>query len=78
MTEHRPEISAQLSQGVQAYLRGDLSAAKESLHKVLQSQPHHADVLCLLGIIARREGELSQAIQYLQRSLIFKPQAPET
>ncbi|MCF2972590.1 tetratricopeptide repeat protein [Synechococcus sp. Nb3U1] len=78
MSHETSDLSAVLTEGIRSYQAGDLSTAKERLQQVLRVQPHHADVLCLLGMIARQQGDPSQAVSYLQRSLIFKPQAPET
>jgi tetratricopeptide (TPR) repeat protein len=48
---------------------GDLALAEQYSLAVLKDQPGHAEALHLLGVIAWRQGNMSQAFDYLRRSL---------
>jgi len=52
------------------YSEGDLAHAEQHLWSILSKDANHPEALRLFGVIARQKGDLVQAIDYLNRSLI--------
>jgi tetratricopeptide (TPR) repeat protein len=55
---------------------GRRARAEALYQKVLQKDPHHADALHLLGVIAHERGRHQRAIQLIQRALAIVPDFP--
>ena len=58
------------------YREGNLSEAERLCHDLLANDPCHAQGLCLQGIIARRNGQNADAIQFITRALEKEPANP--
>jgi tetratricopeptide (TPR) repeat protein len=52
---------------------GDLDAATELYRAVLKEEPHHADALHMLGVIARQKGNADLALKLTEAALAIKP-----
>jgi tetratricopeptide (TPR) repeat protein len=59
------------AQATRAHAAGKLPWAEELCWSVLAEEPGHADALHLVGLIAHQQGNLSRAIDYLNRSLLL-------
>src|SRR5438132_3354878 len=53
-----------------AHAEGNLSLAEQYSWWALGENPSNAEALHLLGLIARRRGDLEQAVDYFNRSLL--------
>lgn len=58
------------------YREGNLPEAERLCHDLLAKDPGHAQGLCLQGIIARRNGQNADAIQFITRALEKEPANP--
>jgi tetratricopeptide (TPR) repeat protein len=62
--------AAVFEQAIRARAEGNLLLAEQYSRLVLGEQPNHAEALHLLGLIAHQQGDVDQALDYLNRSLI--------
>jgi predicted O-linked N-acetylglucosamine transferase (SPINDLY family)/precorrin-6B methylase 2 len=86
MTQHRSppvagkdvllarELAHLLEQGIAHHRQGELAAAAQLYHAVLQRSPQSADALNLLGHIAKSRGEFATARDYYLRAIAIAPQ----
>lgn len=58
---------------VQAHHAGNIDGAAQLYRAVIAEQPHHADALHMLGIIARQKGNTELALKLIEASLAVKP-----
>ena len=65
-----------LRQGFAAQQSGQDALAESCYQKALQHQPDEPDALQLLGLLAKKRGDLSTTEQYLRRSLAARPAQP--
>ncbi|MGI0486219.1 tetratricopeptide repeat protein [Pantanalinema rosaneae CENA516] len=58
---------------VQQHQAGQLAQAAQMYRQVLQQQPHHAEALHLLGVIACQTGNLSEGMAYYRQAIALMP-----
>jgi protein O-GlcNAc transferase len=56
---------------------GDLAAAENLYRQVLAEQPHHADALHRLGLLAYQVGQYDSALQLISRAIEINPANPD-
>jgi predicted O-linked N-acetylglucosamine transferase (SPINDLY family) len=66
-----------LDLAIQYHQRGDLRQAEQLYRQILQAEPHNADALHLLGVIAQQVGRNDAAIDFMTRALQFNPRLAE-
>ena len=72
MTE--PATTAQLlQQGLFHHRQGDIAHAMERYTEVLRNDPHNADALYYVAVVACQDGQFQQGIELARRSLAFSP-----
>lgn len=71
-----PPNDAVLQRGIAACKRGDLEAAAKDLETVVLVEPKNAEALNWYGYVLLRLGKVEQAIPYLERVLILRPDDP--
>jgi tetratricopeptide (TPR) repeat protein len=59
--------------GMDAYEQGDYEVARTLLKEVITLNPRMADVLNKLGVMASLDGNLYEAVEYLQRAVALNP-----
>lgn len=64
-----PPAELWLRRGYQSHQSGDLARARSAYAEALKLQPRHPVALQLLGLVARHEGRLQDAIGLMRRSL---------
>lgn len=67
------EIRAQIAQGVFHQQRGAYADAERLFRAVLATDPHQADALHYLGLLAWQTGRPEQAVELMQRSITETP-----
>jgi tetratricopeptide (TPR) repeat protein len=70
-------IAEALDTAVKHHRAGNLRAAEQLYRQVLQADPHQADALHLLGILANQLGRTDEAIDLLRQALRANPQFAE-
>jgi len=60
-------------EGVAAYLRGDLDAARQSLERALRLAPQYTDASLLLGDTLYRASDVAGAIAVYESALVYAP-----
>lgn len=68
-----PAVDQLFQIAVTRYQSGNNREAAELCQQVLSLHPDHPDALHLLGLIARREGDMDRALALLQRVILAKP-----
>jgi len=63
-------ISEALAIAQQHHQAGRLRLAEEIYHRILEADPHHADAMHLLGVIAHQAGDHELAIKRIRRALV--------
>src|ERR1700675_162905 len=64
------DTPAVLEQATRAHAEGNFYLAEQYSRSIVVQEPNHAGALQLIGLSALQQGDLSQAIDYLNRSLI--------
>ena len=59
------QMEDRVNQAVQLHMSGNLSDAKNSYLKILNSEPKHPVALHLLGVLSHQMGDSDQAIQLI-------------
>jgi protein O-GlcNAc transferase len=67
------ELQLAVRQSAAAYHRGDWPQARELCRGILTVRPAHFDALNILGIVAARTGQLSEAVEFLSRAVDARP-----
>lgn len=67
-----------LQQALGFHQAGKIDQAKTLYQKILMTQPRHAEVLRLLGVIELQLGHMEECVKYLGRSLAVLPRQAET
>lgn len=67
------DSSAYTEQGVEAYARGSMEAARIPLAKAVEVNPQDVRALIYLGRIAREQGNLATARKYLETAIRIEP-----
>src|SRR5271169_1270359 len=62
------DAQAWFQKGQAALTRGDLAAAEEAFHKVLDADPKAGAAYANLGVIAMRRKQWDDALRYLRRA----------
>jgi len=70
------EVNLLYQQGLAFHRQGLLQQAKDTYQLVIQSEPHHAPALHLLGVMASQNGDHVQGLVWLERALTIEPQNP--
>ena len=71
-----PQTAAELiQQGLVHHRAGQLSLAMDRYTQVLRNDPHNADALYYVALVACHEGQFQQGIDLARRSLSFRPAA---
>ncbi|MDP3839452.1 MAG: tetratricopeptide repeat protein, partial [Methylococcales bacterium] len=65
--------SAAFQQAVELHQQGQLAQAEMLYQDILRTQPDNADVLHLLGVIAKQQGQAQTAIDLISQSLKINP-----
>ncbi len=65
-----------LSAAVAHHQAGRRTEAEAGYRKILRSNPHHADALHLLGVLAAEEGQYELAITAIGRAIRLRPESP--
>jgi predicted TPR repeat methyltransferase len=60
----------------QAYQQNDLQAAKKYYEQILEVQPLHAQAMHALGMLAAKQQQWREAIDWMQKALTVKPNSP--
>jgi tetratricopeptide (TPR) repeat protein len=63
-------ITDTLALALDYHERGETALAEQTSLSVLAQAPNHAGAFHLLGLIARKQGDMTRAAQYLNRSLL--------
>lgn len=58
---------------VQLHQAGRLTDAQQLYEQILTAEPHHADALHLLGLLAHQRGENEAAVALIQRAIVINP-----
>jgi tetratricopeptide (TPR) repeat protein len=66
-------MSAILSEAVVFHQRGELDRAVPIYRQILARDPHHADALHLLGVVALQRGQVAQAIELIEKAIARDP-----
>ncbi|HEY9616384.1 MAG TPA: tetratricopeptide repeat-containing glycosyltransferase family protein [Microcoleaceae cyanobacterium] len=66
-------IAEILATAIQLHQAGQLLAAEQLYHQVLQQQPDQPNALYLLGLVAQQTGKLAAAIAWYERALVAQP-----
>ena len=69
-------ISQTLDLAVQHHQNGNFRQAESLYRQVLQVDPHNAEALHLLGVIAHQVGRNDLAVDYIQQALRLQPRYP--
>jgi Flp pilus assembly protein TadD len=69
-------IPGALATAIQHHQAGRLRAAEQICRQILAVEPNHADAIHLLGVIALQAGKPGIAIEYIQRAIALKGNAP--
>jgi Flp pilus assembly protein TadD len=67
------DVRDALEAGVQAFRRGDLSAAKTQAEAALRDLPNQPDALHLLALIAHQSGAHGEAVRHIEQALAVTP-----
>ncbi|MBV8884926.1 MAG: tetratricopeptide repeat protein [Chroococcidiopsidaceae cyanobacterium CP_BM_RX_35] len=67
-------VSEALALAFQSYQAGQLDQAEFICQQILQQQPHCAEALQLLGVMAHQVGKLPEAIFYYQQIVTLRPE----
>lgn len=67
------DSSGLTEQGVEAYTRGSMEAARIPLAKAVEANPQDVRALIYLGRIAREQGNLATARKYLETAIRIEP-----
>ncbi|MGB9398209.1 MAG: tetratricopeptide repeat protein, partial [Pseudolabrys sp.] len=69
-----PRTAAELiQQGLVHHKAGQISLAMDRYTQALRNDPHNADALYYIALIACHEGQFQQGIDLARRSLSFRP-----
>jgi len=71
--ESRQRTTDILAEGIRFHQAGNLARAESLYHRILLSDPDHADALHLLGVIAHQSGNDEQAVEYIKKSIGINP-----
>jgi len=71
-------MTTSLHRALEHHQAGRLAEAEAIYRQVLAADPHNADALHLLGLIAQQVGRHDDAITLLQRATVLNPQRAET
>ncbi len=64
-----PTLQAEFAAALREHQAGFLKEAGRRYRRILAVNPHHADSLHLLGVIAQEDGELDRAVQLIERAI---------
>lgn len=70
-------IPTRLANTIAVHRQGDLKAAAQAYHAILDDQPGCFDALHLLGHIAKTQGDFSRAIDLYRRAITLRPSEAE-
>lgn len=65
--------AASFADAVAHHQRGQLAEAERGYRAILASQPHHADALHLLGVIALQCGQVQPALALIKNAIAYQP-----
>jgi tetratricopeptide (TPR) repeat protein len=68
-----PSAAQLLQQGLFHHQRGELGPAMDNYTRVLRNDPHNADALYYVAVVACQEDQLDQGISLARRALEFGP-----
>lgn len=66
-------ISEALARGVELHKRGELAGAESIYRQILARDPHHAEALNLLGVVALQTSRMDEALTRLEQSVAIDP-----
>ena len=72
-----PKLPPALALGLQHHRSGNLAEAERIYRRILQDDPDHADVLCVLGAVRLVTDRSEEAVADLRRALAIRPDYPE-
>jgi len=67
------DVRDALEAGVQAYRKGDFTAAREQAENALRDMPNQPDALHLMALISHETGAINAAVGYIERALAVTP-----
>ncbi len=69
-----PNLQQLFQNAVTSHQTGDIDVASQLYRAVLSEDPHHADALHMLGIIAQQKNNTALALKLTEASLAIKPE----
>ena len=63
------DVLGELKSGVAHHQSGNLDRAEQHYYNILAVNPHHADALHLLGLVAHQRGNPERAIEYIEKAI---------
>jgi tetratricopeptide (TPR) repeat protein len=70
-------IDEALKAGMAMHQAGSLAEAERIYRHILAAQPHHADAIHLLGVIAAQNGQREPAVELMSRAVALRPESAE-
>jgi Flp pilus assembly protein TadD len=70
-----PGIEDQVREALRLHQRGELAEAEQMYRQVLAADPHHADALHLLGMIAYQTGREEDAAEWIGKAIAINGNA---
>lgn len=67
---------AQLEEAIIAHKSGDFDAASRIYERIINTDPHNANALHLLGLVERENGNIDKALTFITQALSHKPDFP--
>lgn len=71
-----PGTQAMLAVALRHHQSGDLDAAERLYRQILQTDPHHADALHFLGVLAHQRGRNDVAVELLSQAITHNDRVP--
>ena len=72
-TSEAIQPQALFQQGLSLHQKGETAAAQHIYRRILASDPQHFDALHMLGVIALQAGELTEAVNLIDRAIAIDP-----
>jgi predicted O-linked N-acetylglucosamine transferase (SPINDLY family) len=72
----QPVVDATLAAALQHHQAGRLPQAEQLYRRILTADPHHADALHLLGVVANQAGAPQAAVDLIGRAIAVRGDAP--